>query len=544
MNAKRSAISTIAAAAALALAGGVPAAEAAPGALDPSFGDGGKVVAEPSQILEDLSVQPDGKVLALHQRLERFLPDGTHDPSFGTDGVAEPLIAPAFWTNAFALQPDGKIVVAGYDSAYDFAVARLLPDGKLDPDFDGDSGTGNGIVHTPLTPDDDMAKAVAIDEQGRIVVAGQANYDVGIVRYLPNGKLDKSFAGDGSVVDVSPSADDDVLALALQDDGILVAGQSGTHTMIARYDQQGAVDTGFAQSGRRIMAFAQWDRAESLAVQSSGRILASVFGGNAGKIIALTPGGDIDQSFGDAGSIELGGAIEAVAVAPGDKVIVAGNGELDGESGFLVARRNSDGSPDTSFAGGVPAITWFFHAPDYAYAQHVAVAPGGKIVAGGITSNSLEQQKEIALARYLGDPDPPAGDSSPAAGSGPASATPQPGPLALSGLKLTARTFAVARRSTAAVGQAQTASSRKHGTAFVYTLNRAATVTIRVKRLRARAKPMTLKRSSLAGRNRVRFTGRVRRRALRPGLYRATLTATDASGARSTRRTARFRIVR
>jgi uncharacterized delta-60 repeat protein len=269
-----------------------------------------------------------------------------------------------------------------------------------------------------------------------------------------------------------------------------------------------------------------------------------VFGGNAGQIIALTPGGDVDQSFGDAGSIELGGGIEAVAVAPGDKVVVAGHGELNGESGFLVARRNSDGSPDTSFAGGAPAITYFFHAPDYAYAQHVAVAPDGKIVAGGITSNSQEQQNEIALVRYLGDPDPPADGGSPAVGSGPASGTPQPGPLALYGLKLTNRTFAVARRSTPAVGRAQAAGTRKRGTAFAFTINRAARVSIRVKRLRHRGKVVKLVRTSGAGRNRVRFTGRVGRRALRPGLYRATLTAVDRVGVRSAPRAVRFRIVR
>jgi uncharacterized delta-60 repeat protein len=543
MDAKRSAISTIAAAAALALAGGVPAAEAAPGALDPSFGGDGLVVSEPNLTLGDLAVQPDGKVLALHQRIERFLPDGTHDPSFGTAGVAEPLVAPAFWANSLALQPDGKIVVAGYDSAYDFAVARLLPDGKLDPDFDGDGGTGNGIVHTPLTPSKDMAHAVAVDDQGRIVVAGTADQDVGIVRYLPDGKLDKSFAGDGSVVDVTPSPDEDVFALALQDNGMLVAGQSATHTLIARYGKQGAVDTGFGQSGRRTVAVAQWDRAESLAVQSDGTILASLFGGNQGEVLALTPGGDIDQSFGDAGSVKVGGGINSVAVTPGDKVIVGGYGEQDGATGFLVARRNADGSPDSSFAGGGPVITWF-HAREYAYAQHVAVAPDGRIVAGGITEDTELSEYEVALARYLVDPDPPADGGSPAAGSGAASGTPQPTPLALSGLKLTNRIFAVARRSTAAVGRAQAAGSRKRGTAFVYTLNRAATVTIRVKRLRARAKPITLKRSSVAGRNRVRFTGRVKRRALRPGVYRATLTAVDASGARSTARTARFRIVR
>ena len=87
-------------------------------------------------------------------------------------------------------------------------------------------------------------------------------------------------------------------------------------------------------------------------------------------------------------------------------------------------------------------------------------------------------------------------------------------------------------------------AARKRGTAFVFTLNRAATVSISIKRLRRGAKVVKLKRTSQAGGNRVRFTGRVGRRTLRPGRYRATLTAVDATGARSQARAVTFRIVR
>ena len=90
--------------------------------------------------------------------MRRFLPDGSPDPTFGGgDGVAEPLVAPGFWARELTLQPDGKIVIAGY-SADDYAVARLMPDGSLDPSFDGDSGNGNGIVKTPMTPSFDQAE--------------------------------------------------------------------------------------------------------------------------------------------------------------------------------------------------------------------------------------------------------------------------------------------------------------------------------------------------------------------------------------------------
>ena len=550
MDAKRKALSTLATTVALALAGG-GAAQAAPGALDPAFGDGGVVLSADGDLgLDDLAVQPDGKVLTLdvaHQRLRRLLPDGTPDPAFGNGGTAQPLVAPAFWTNALALQPDGKIVVAGYDSAYDFAVARLMPDGKLDPGFDGDSGTGNGIVHTAVTPADDMAKSVAVDKQGRIVVAGPAGVDdVGIARYLPDGKLDKSFVGDGTVVDITPGVSEDVLALAVQDDGILVAGQSGYDTFVARYTAQGVVDTAFGQLGRRTLDAGEWDRAESLGVQSDGTIVLGVIANSPNgpipdRIVALTPGGDVDQSFGTGGSFAFDGGISTVAVAADDKVVFGGNGTLDGKPAFALQRLNADGSPDTSFAGGAPVLTRF-HVGDAARAQQVAIAPDGKIVLGGYTANSQLADKEIAVERYLVAPDPQGGAQSPG-GTGSTGGT-QPLPLALSGLKLTNRTFAVARGSTATVGRAQAARSTRRGTAFVFTLNRAATVTIRVKRLRHSGKVVKLVRSSAAGRNRVRFTGRVRRHSLRPGRYRATITAGDAAGGRTAAQVLKFRIVR
>src|SRR3954454_11094638 len=206
----------VAAAGAVALAGGTAAAQAAPGSLDPTFAGGGILFTEPDVIhVEGVAVQPDGKVIVLetgndtaaYQRVLRFLPDGTPDPSFGGgDGVADELVSPGFWTEVLGLAPDGKILVAGY-GADDFVLARLMPDGSLDPGFDGDSGTGNGIVHTALTGAWDDPKAVMVDGQGRIVVAGNAGTDIGIARYLDDGKLDTSLAGDGTLVDATPAVE-------------------------------------------------------------------------------------------------------------------------------------------------------------------------------------------------------------------------------------------------------------------------------------------------------------------------------------------------
>jgi uncharacterized delta-60 repeat protein len=537
MDSKRSAISALAAAAALTLVAAVPAAEAAPGQLDPSFGDGGVVLSHPAgEGVDGLAVQPDGKVLIVDtdQRVQRLLPNGAPDPSFGTGGAAGPAVVPGFSAHALALQPDGRIVLAGYDSALDFAVARLMPDGKLDPDFDGDSGTGNGVVHTPLTPLTDFAGSVTVDDLGRIVAAGATgSHDVAVVRYLPDGKLDKSFAGDGSVVEITPQFDS-ASALAVQADGILVAGVSDSDSFVARYGTQGASDSGFGQSGRRVVDVDAWENVGGLAVQSGGRILLAVQSGNAngpspGRLIGVTAGGDVDQSFGDSGRVALDGEIESVAAGPDDKVVVTGYGNLGGTSTFMLARKNADGSPDASFAGGAPLFTDVLQGEN-SYAQQAAFAPDGKVVVAGYAYSTPLSYNRAVVARYLVDPDPSGGT-----GSGPGG-PPQPAPLALTGLKLTNRSFAVARRSTAAVGRAQAAGAPKRGTAFVYSLNRPARVTIRIKRLRSRVKPVKLVRTSPAG--------RVRHRALRAGRYRATVTATDSTGGRTAPQVVKFRIVR
>jgi hypothetical protein len=107
--------------------------------------------------------------------------------------------------------------------------------------------------------------------------------------------------------------------------------------------------------------------------------------------------------------------------------------------------------------------------------------------------------------------------------------------------RATPSTFAVARARTAASARV------RRGTRFRFTVSEPSRVALRIQRVRAGRRPRTvarLDRTAVSGSNRVRFTGRVGRRVLRPGRYRAVLTATDGGGNRSPRRTARFRIVR
>src|SRR5215475_13090993 len=140
---------------------------------------------------------------------------GDLDPTFGNGGI---VITNRYNSNgngfnlyaalAMAIQPDGKIVVVGegftnYTDSWDFAVVRYNPDGSLDNSF------GGGIVNTPVGNSQDRPHSVAIQTDGKIVVAGSTCSGVGtfgctgfsfaVVRYNPDGSLDASFNGTGIV---------------------------------------------------------------------------------------------------------------------------------------------------------------------------------------------------------------------------------------------------------------------------------------------------------------------------------------------------------
>jgi uncharacterized delta-60 repeat protein len=130
--------------------------------------------------------------------LVRYNTDGTLDADpvtgFGTGGiVTTPIGSDGYWDYAYALgiQSDKKILAAGSSnngSNYDFALVRYNTDGTLDADPVTGFGTG-GIVTTPIGSSDDYARALGIQSNGRIVVAGYSligsNYDFALVRYLP-----------------------------------------------------------------------------------------------------------------------------------------------------------------------------------------------------------------------------------------------------------------------------------------------------------------------------------------------------------------------
>src|SRR2546426_2863336 len=146
---------------------------------------------------------------------------GDLDATFGIGGRVLTDFGGGDRARAVALQADGKIVVAGSSSAgavgADFALARYNPGGSLDPTF----GSG-GRVLTDFGVDDE-ARAVALQADGKIVVAGGfGGAFFALARYNPNGTLDTSFGSEGRVF-TNFGGRDGARALALQADGKIVA---------------------------------------------------------------------------------------------------------------------------------------------------------------------------------------------------------------------------------------------------------------------------------------------------------------------------------
>jgi len=234
---------------------------------------------------------------------------GDLDPSFGTDGkVITDFGNFSHSARALAIQDDGKIVAAG-ESSLDFGLARYNPDGSLDSSFDGD-----GKVTTDIGPFD-VAFAVAVQVDGKIVAAGGTSpsgycCQFALARYNADGSLDTTFDADGKVT-TAFTGDTRAFAMAIQPDGKIVAA-GGTSTpfssgfALARYNSDGSLDTSFDGDGKVTTAFGGFaDVALGLVIQPDGRLVAAGKGGASNDFVLARydVDGSLDSSFGTGGRV-------------------------------------------------------------------------------------------------------------------------------------------------------------------------------------------------------------------------------------------------
>ncbi len=398
--------------------------------LDPGFGTGGRVVTQLSAGHgEAIVVQPDGKIVVASKgsgtttpvsgdfTVLRYLPNGTPDTGFGTNGVAQMNFPAGRADEALdvALQSDGRIVVVGStqtaNGELDFGVARFNANGAPDRNF----GT-NGFATVDFGAGSATAQGVVIQPDGRIVVAGHAqvgppNNDFALARFNADGKPDSTFGTAGRVTTQLTGRTDLGMAVALAPDGrIVVAGrveQSGARRddfAVARYTSGGVLDLSFgAGAGFVTTDFASGnEQANDVAVLADGSIVAAGYSSVAGTggfdfaVARYTSEGRPDASFGGVtGTIktDLSGnddfAEGLVALSDG-KIVVVGRRTGVGGTDLAMIRYLPSGAPDPSFGTAGRVELDVFGTADEGHA--IAVQPDGRVVAAGTTRNGTAPQ--------------------------------------------------------------------------------------------------------------------------------------------------------
>lgn len=284
------------------------------GALDPSWGGTGEI-SGPSGAPDALAVLPDGEVLVVSSgMIRRYTTTGAPSPTWGVGGVVALPVSHATGVprprHPVAVQPDGRIVVAG-TSAGSFAVARLLPDGTLDASFGG-----TGLVTTPIASSE--AVAVLVQEDGAIVAAGEDGAGLQIARYTPTGGLDGTF-GTGGVATMAPfgtAAPDTSVELLQQADGKLILAASDGPApfepgafLLVRLATDGSLDTTFGTGGiQTTEAFLGVNRLFSAILQEDGKIVAlggTIFLESHALLVRYTDTGAHDTQWSPNARIEL-----------------------------------------------------------------------------------------------------------------------------------------------------------------------------------------------------------------------------------------------
>jgi uncharacterized delta-60 repeat protein len=332
---------------------------------------------------------------------------GEFDYSFGLGGrVTTDFGGPRDGARGVAIQSDGKIVAAGTACSAstcneDFGVARYSPNGNPDTSFDGD---GRVLTNFPGGTPGDEAFDVAIQADGKIVVAGTSAGDVALARYNADGGLDTAFDGDG-LVTTDLGGDDRAEGVAIQADGKIVVagsgpGQNDFDFALARYNAGGTLDPTFSGDGKVLTDFGDFDFAFRIAIQADGKIVAAGLteaGANRPDfaLSRYNADGSLDATFDADGRVvsDVGGDdnLRDLAIQPDGRVVVAGFNSTASGNNFELARYNSDGGLDTSFDGDGRVVTAF--PSGTSFAEAVAIQADGKILAGGGAN----------LARYNSD---------------------------------------------------------------------------------------------------------------------------------------------
>jgi uncharacterized delta-60 repeat protein len=354
---------------------------------------------------------------------------GDLDPSFDMDGRVITDIGTGASDTAFAVtayETEGKVIAVGRSSAdpsEGFAVVRYNADGSLDLTF----GVGGKQI-IDLSGTSDTARAVAVDAQGRVVVAGYTGpglepNDMAAVRLTSNGMLDLDFGVGGKQTVDFGGRDDRALGVAVDSQGRIVLGGTSQAPFsqddfaVARLTEDGELDGSFASGGTLLIDFgSDEDVASGLAVDSSDRVLIAGYTSTSESgldfaIARLSEGGALDSNFGTGGkqTFDFAGQNDVglgVTIDSQGRVVMAGHSQQVGTGRDFAAARLSDvGELDETFGIGGKQTIDLGSTTDIGW--DVSIDSQGRVVIGG-HSVQAETGFDFAAARLTSDgsPDP------------------------------------------------------------------------------------------------------------------------------------------
>lgn len=284
--------------------------------------------------------------------------------------------------------------------------------------LDNTFGT-NGRVITDIVAEDNEARELVIQPDGKIVVAGLSSTgsidQFALARYDANGVLDNTFGSGGLVVTNVSMGDDVIRGMALQTDGKIVvvgyAGVTNEYLAIARYDANGILDNTFATNGIDSLLIidnpGDGDRSvpNDVKIQSDGKIVVAGFVKNSTgtlrfAVVRYNTNGTLDTSFGIGGKQIINNGtgdaeLESLEIQNDGKIVVAGHFDNGTDKDIYVGRINQFGM-DNSF-GTNGNVTYDFGSGDDEV-WTLALQTDGKIVVAGNVSNGND--KDFGLLRY------------------------------------------------------------------------------------------------------------------------------------------------
>jgi uncharacterized delta-60 repeat protein len=353
----------------------------ADGTVLSTFNDGGNSMIRFIEDGETYSVilQPDGKLVIGGVYLQdgsntglvfaRFLANGEPDVTFGTFGfIRYDVSTRREFLRQMVLLPDGKILAAGIInggvSNNDFLIMKLNADGSVDEEF----GVGGYFKkHYGAYAKSNELSQITVDNEGRILIAGDANYNGGsyqdatLMRVLPNGTVDTDFADEGVFRKQLTVVNDYFTDVVVAPDGsIFVAGHGTVNAgaAVMKLNNAGEVDTEFGTDGIIHIDWSEEEitRAMDILIQPDGKVLVSctrrnpsdVFAGSA-FLYRINADGTADESFGEQGFADLSifgqkEAPEGLILNEDGSIYVWGQYQPSGGNNVFLVKMNADGS--------------------------------------------------------------------------------------------------------------------------------------------------------------------------------------------------------